>query len=56
MRRVRFLVVLVALAAPQARAEFPEQSIKVIVPFAPGRGLDGGRAGGSNTMTQWGKQ
>jgi tripartite-type tricarboxylate transporter receptor subunit TctC len=41
MRRVRFLAVLIAIAATQARAEFPEQPIKVIVPFAPGGFVDG---------------
>jgi tripartite-type tricarboxylate transporter receptor subunit TctC len=34
-------MVLVALAATQARAEFPEQPIKVIVPFAAGGFVDG---------------
>ena len=40
MRCVWCLAVLIALAATQARAEFPDQPIKVVVPFAPGGFVD----------------
>jgi tripartite-type tricarboxylate transporter receptor subunit TctC len=41
MRRLRLFAMLLAFAAAQARAEFPEQPVKVIVPFAPGGFVDG---------------
>ena len=42
MRCARLFALLLTLgAATQARAEFPEQPIKVIVPFAAGGFVDG---------------